>query len=689
MGRSRPPLHGFDHTFFFSVDIYHKLPPPKLAFPKIFRVQLKSFSLYSLEPNLDIEITGGVFCLAGANGLGKSTFLSAVNFALTGFVPDPKRDYLSSDDYYRHHRHESGFTEAFFTGRIEEGDREAAEVTLHLEVGGVRCCITRGIFSPSGLREFSVIGPGSPQTMSWEKETDGLEIERRYHEWLVGRVGLDKFEQYAFLQHLVLTFDESRHLLMWDRPALNDALFLAIGGDAARAAEATKLRRAMDKAGSRARNIQFQATNVRGRISTIREELGDGADPVEDEALSPDDAERAHRALQDRLDAQQEKVSRKWSQLRDAELAWAQASARHSSLRDEYAREFSLHIHKRSRVELHPIVAATLSEDECAVCGTEHVSEAIKERISEGACPLCGSGLPEQAPPSESIHRLQSIDEEMSTAQAELTAAAVTKERVSKEAQAADAGLQAINAEMQEFEDANKRALLTLASGGEDNVATTLKRLQKELEELLRQKREKYDERDAKRRELVKLQRELNEQYALAEEEFVPLLQNLAKSFLGMDLYVRASSSEAISTLGLSLELEMRGHTRRENFQLSESQGFFLDIALRMALAQYMSEPGSEAVLFIDTPEGSLDIAYEARAGLMFAQFVESGHDLLMTANINSSQLLRRLANECGQERMTLHRMTSWTELSDVQLEEEELFTMAFEEIEDALGPVE
>jgi hypothetical protein len=32
--------------------------------------------------------------------------------------------------------------------------------------------------------------------------------------------------------------------------------------------------------------------------------------------------------------------------------------------------------------------------------------------------------------------------------------------------------------------------------------------------------------------------------------------------------------------------------------------------------------------------------------------------------------------------------MTSWTELSDVQLEEEELFTMAYEEIEEALGPV-
>ena len=57
----------------------------------------------------------------------------------------------------------------------------------------------------------------------------------------------------------------------------------------------------------------------------------------------------------------------------------------------------------------------------------------------------------------------------------------------------------------------------------------------------------------------------------------------------------------------------------------------------------------------------------------------------MMTANINSSQILRRLASECGREKMTLNRMTTWTELSDVQLEEEHLFRDAMTKIEQAL----
>lgn len=84
----------------------------------------------------------------------------------------------------------------------------------------------------------------------------------------------------------------------------------------------------------------------------------------------------------------------------------------------------------------------------------------------------------------------------------------------------------------------------------------------------------------------------------------------------------------------------------------------------------------------IDTPEGSLDIAYEARAGDMFADFVSAGFNLVMTANINSSQLLIRLAERCGTGLMELARMTNWTPLTEVQAEEEDLFNKAYMRIE-------
>jgi hypothetical protein len=90
--------------------------------------------------------------------------------------------------------------------------------------------------------------------------------------------------------------------------------------------------------------------------------------------------------------------------------------------------------------------------------------------------------------------------------------------------------------------------------------------------------------------------------------------------------------------------------------------------------------------MFIDTPEGSLDIAYEKRAGDMLAMFATAGHQIIMTANLNSSKLLLQLAHECGRSRMRLCRMMDWAELSEVQQEEEALFDGAYKEIEKAMG---
>ena len=161
----------------------------------------------------------------------------------------------------------------------------------------------------------------------------------------------------------------------------------------------------------------------------------------------------------------------------------------------------------------------------------------------------------------------------------------------------------------------------------------------------------------------------------------MPAFRRLAKSFIGLDLDISLQQMGDV----YDLSLEMLGTRRESSTELSESQRFFVEIALKMAMAQYMCSEDSSADLLIDTPEGSLDIAYEARAGDMFANFVEAGYNLIITANINSSQLLLRLAGRCKTERMELVRMTDWAPLTEVQASEENLFNLAYTRIEEQL----
>jgi len=657
---------------------------PKFAFPTISRVRLERFSLFTRRPDLELDIPGGVFCLAGANGLGKSTFLAAINLGLTGVVPNPARSFKSINEYARDC---VPFTKAFFDGRISELDRDAASIHLELHIADHTYRLTRGVFEPRELRDL-VITNGNPEQNVLFDGADATPEDRvaRFEDQLTQDTGLQQFNQFIFLQHFVLTFDESRHLLFWDQRALEQALHITFGTDLNEAVRADKLRRDMERADSRARNYNFQASDVRGRLDIIRETLV-GTTQAEE---TPEDVVETHRTLVETRDQQQALVQDTLHQQGDADLRIAEASAALTGLRETYAQEFERFLGRQTDVEQTPLVARALSKGECTLCGTrgQAVSAAVRSRIDAHQCPLCNAALKPKGTNKQARERLQVIDTQIATTSAALEGALKQKQRLSKEHDEAIKGLDQSEIALQDFELKNAGVLATLKGLGsqKSTIGAAIDSLQAEMETLLEKKRQSYELRDQHSRELQKIQRKLERSYTEAEMEFVPKFKNLASLFLGIDLNIKLETRASKAAPAIAFVLDMRNATRRKDYQLSESQKFFLDIALRMALAQYMSREGSPAPLFVDTPEGSLDIAYEARAGEMFAEFVKDAHSIIMTANINSSELLLKLATECGRARMAINRMTSWTELSDVQLKEEPLFHKAYDAIEKALG---
>lgn len=239
-----------------------------------------------------------------------------------------------------------------------------------------------------------------------------------------------------------------------------------------------------------------------------------------------------------------------------------------------------------------------------------------------------------------------------------------------------DQRLRDLSRELDVFRSANTRALLR--AEGESGVVDDAQRgMQQQINALLAQKDEELERRNNAQDALNEVRRDLTARFARMEQEFVPLLQGLAEEFLGVPLQVDLRRGRHVG-----LQLAFNGSERATPDTLSESQRYFMDIALRMALARKLSHPDDPATLYIDTPEGSLDIAYESRAGRMFGRFASDGNRIVMTANINTSQLLQELASVCGHERMKLVRMIEWTELSDVQEGAGDLFEQAYARIE-------
>lgn len=635
---------------------------------------------------IDLPVSDGVFCLAGANGLGKSTFLAAVNFGLTGIVPNPSQAFLGLEDFSQDR---SAFSKDYFSGRINEKDRKRAGVSLEFSIDRRSYSITRSIFAPKGLDEFTIHEEEhKPPKRRKILETSSMSPGKRHDVFatnIVKDIGLDSFDQFAFLQHYVLTFDERRDLVFWTPKVLERTLYLAFGVDPTLATRADKIRREWDKEGSHARNTTQEAKNVAERIKFIESLSLTTINDSKDYELvaKQEDLSNQRDELQARLYKQKNELS-------DAELSLANISATQLSLRNEYEAEFDKHVRKGSHMKLNPLVINSIEQNRCALCGTsgKQIADPIRKKASGDSCPLCDSGLSQSLPDSRSVKLLKQIDKRISQTKELFDEAYESKKRLSSEVEELGHKLLRAERSITEFERANAKVLerLKLAGQKPNELLASLVRLRERWNELNEKKKRHYEKRDEKKSKLVELQRKLSKQYADAEHDFVPLFQKLALSFVGISLDVNLETKETKTETGISLVLTLKGSTRRFQYQLSESQKYFIDIALRMALGQYMSDQQNKATLFIDTPEGSLDIAYEKGAGDMFASFVKSGHGILMTANINSSQILRTLAEACGSAKMQVQPMIKWAPLSSIQEREPTLFTKTLKSIQEKLN---
>ena len=98
---------------------------PDIYLPNIIKLELTNFSLYC-EQSVVMDFSKPVSCLMGANGIGKSTLLNCVNFAITGRINPTNKKLKSIDTLDRG----NNYYLQYFDGRISEVDKRCLKSTL-------------------------------------------------------------------------------------------------------------------------------------------------------------------------------------------------------------------------------------------------------------------------------------------------------------------------------------------------------------------------------------------------------------------------------------------------------------------------------------------------------------------------------------------------------------------------------
>lgn len=652
----------------------------KLSFPQFKRIVFRNFSLYSKNGRnqvIEEPFGKGVYCLAGANGLGKTTFLNAINYCLTGIVLEPFREVLSPAEIVEGNKR---FTESYFVGRIKEKDRQAAEIEITFAVNDKFYRIIRPFFGRDQLRVLEIYEEIDKKKIGLFEpgEKSPRELNASYESLLSREMGFEGFESFIFYQLYLLTFDENRRMIFWDERASQHMMGLAFNTSSHEAERMIRLKRSIEKHESDGRNSRWRATQTKNKIDEIlrvsTKKRGQSIEKLEkhyhDLYVASERAEQIKNHIKNEYDT----LLRTQSKL-TAEIA---------QLRIEQSKHFSNYSKPRSKLLENRSIKTAIETQECFLCNSvgSQITEMIERNILKERCPLCETKINEKETKVQAgfLDLIRKNDAALGKKNAKLTELIGEAHAKGLELQKAEQEHEHSIREFQKFEQDNSE--LKLARPDKKSVNSIVDELKRQFAIFDEESKASYDKRDKLKPEYENLLQITERAYRAAETEFVPIFKRLATSFIGLSLNIRPQRSNR--SIGLVMELQDSARTR--SFQLSESQRFFLDIALRMSLAIYLSRPGQEATMIIDTPEGSLDIAYESRVGTMFAEFVNDYHqNIIMTANINASELLVTLAKKCGKEKMRFRRMLEWVQLGPVQKQGEHLFERVYKNIEKAL----
>jgi hypothetical protein len=616
-----------------------------VVLPLLKRISILDYGLFPgrpRDPGIDFLFQKGVSLIAGINGLGKTTLLTALLRLLTG--PSdlssgglplqisstlPERPAKLRPDTLR-----------FFAQRVAD-DATAATASLELSFGVKELRITRRLQNLK-LTEF---------TINERSVLDEDDPEGEFQKSICQLMNLSSFVDVLLLLHFVVFFPERRPGALWDANAQRH-LLRAIFLPKKVAANVANLERQVGGADSYARNLNSiltvektrlaQAEQAHATAPALKAELGS--------LLTLLDADLANREA---IEGQLNNVT---SQIRAVRLNLERAKIEREDAERALER-IKFGALSRMFPDMEDIARLTilnlLSKSECLVCGAsdQALRNEIEQKLDRGICPVCNS-------PPDAQYKIVKVRE--------VEAARVRKTRQ-----------RAVLAASEEDAQEKRWVELTLAR---DATVNSLQALTDQIDELqikvgglkaqlptpTQQINELRGYVDRMQRDVIaagarraELSKKLREALKAVDKVVIKNSDRLTKKFSGYCKKLLADDAALIRVdedAGITQAVEQfmvplfetdmasaarPGLTRRSTANdVSESQRELIDLAFRFALIEVATEEAN-ATLVMETPESSLDGVAMERVGKALASFASKNQNrLVATSNLSNAGII-------------------------------------------------
>jgi AAA domain len=574
----------------------------------------------------------------GGTGLGKTTLINATLFAVFGDL------FRTNDSIGR------TITPDYFASRVSSSatlsKKTPPQAEVDVEFGRSAFSVTRNLANGEII---SVTRQGKKVT------------SRDYESAVCSALRIDSFDDHLerVLEHLLYASD-AHYYLSWDVESQNDTVLLLFT-DRRNFDESHKLWGQVQQADSAFRNARYQA-------GLLQKDLDDAAlidSPVSQSAVEGrrDALTKARDRAEKRVDASKSDVTAEENVLREAEERLEDARGKFEVAAKDVAVTSVSSPDER-------LVAFAYSQP---IAGTSTYA-ALARFLSNGSPTQCPSCL--QSPPEPTPHMAESAK---LLAKHDCPICSLPLPSASTPKSAADG--KALSA-AEEFGD----AVLDLrgqVEASRSRLAVLHDELRRAESEALTAAREEYDwtvkhppagdsgtQKRVAWRELVSRMEEYRSQFEsrlirfkTAQERYTSQISSLYKDLSAefayyAGLFLDEECRIELDTSGLHARRRgpqvdpshvafypvISGTPRYHPEELSEAQRLFIDIAFRMAVIELWRKKTGKTVTFvIETPEGTVDLAYMVRVASMLRSFAAKGHTLIVTTNLNNEQFLPEL----------------------------------------------
>lgn len=673
----------------------------KKHLPSLKSIQIQNFSLYPRDLDLKYEFIDGINLIIGGNGVGKTTFLNILKFALIGLYKkgiDVKRREWRGVEYRFEKRVNLPYT--FFSNRMDHTQtyNENAKVILTFSFDNKTFEVTRNLFSPA-IEKLVYTNNGKIDNITGkivtqyqydqlfsDKKKNKKELEETLqwkYEVLVGKASnLEYFENLIFLVNEVLFFSEARKTIMWNGDT-QDRLLSKFFID-------PQLDEQKEEA---EREGKYQNSLARHYSEDIR-----AIKKIFDKFSSENDNQNISYAdLVIKIEKEKEIIENLFNELEKIQSNREQLEVKISKLhsdKNQYKKSLE-DLEAEKRKEENVLFESLFKKI------TPKYNEYLKSLKSSGDCPLCNNNLPHdlyEKIKDDDVHcmmcgneinnfkttsdHLEKIKESIS--QVLYSLRNKEKEILSEEEILSKMDTQFRNSTLTlgKHQSTLRQLEFSIQKFQKENNSSEdseFKAMKERIDELEKQKDESQNKSKLAYAEAKGIISKIDLQRLQSREVLSNIFNNFGSKFLGVKCELVYEDPK--DDKGKRYLPRINGIDRLDEEELSESQRFFIDQSFRMSLLSYFNSQSS--FFMCETPDSSLDISYEQNAAKIYLEYVKNPNQLILTSNLNNSEFLEYLIKKANNIRYI--NLLKIGKQSDIQANSEQL-TNASNQIEEIIN---